>query len=221
MSRTLLSLLAAAAFAATAYAHMVYIVPVTSGQSIIVVFSDTLDPDEKVKMDKLGGLKLFARIDGKDIAVDYHRGDHSFSATLRQTPTVIYGTVVYGMLSRADKPTLLVYHPKAVLASGDMNATTIGDAAVLEIVPITKSGTTRFGLLAKGKPVANAGGSVLLPDGQKQKVQTDAEGCTPSFTHAGRYAVYLRLTETKSGVHDGRKYEEIRHYATLVVNVAK
>lgn len=215
------SLIAVAAFANAAHAHMVYLVPAKDGQSVTVVFSDTLEPDEKVKMDKIAGLKLVARIDGKEAAIEYKRGDHSFTAKLAKTPPMVHGTVVYGLLSRSEKPTLLVYHPKAVFAGTDAKAATLGETAALEIVPVTESGKTRFRLLAKGKPVANAEGSILLPNGQKEQVKTDSDGYTAGFGQTGRYAAYLKLTEVKAGEHDGKKYEEIRHYATLVVDVAK
>jgi hypothetical protein len=64
MTRLLLSVAALAAAAAAAHAHMADLVPAKDGQSVTVVFSDTRDADEKVKMDKLAGLKLFARTDG-------------------------------------------------------------------------------------------------------------------------------------------------------------
>jgi uncharacterized GH25 family protein len=221
MTRLLLSVAAVAAFAAAASAHMVYVVPAADNQSVTVVFSDSLAPDEKVKMDKVAGLKLVARIDGTDSPVECTTGDHSFTAKLTKTPAVAYGTAVYGLLSKAEKPTLLVYHPKAVFAGADAKAATVGEAAALEVVPVTEAGKTRFRLLAKGKPVADAEGSVMRPDGSKEKVKTDADGYTTAFDQTGRYAAYLKLTEAKAGEHDGKKYEEVRHYATLVADVAK
>lgn len=214
---------AAVLFAApvAARAHMVYVVPSADGKTVTVVFSDSLAPDEKVKMDKLAGLKLVARIDGQDAPVECTKGDHSFTAKLTKTPAVAYGTAVYGLLSRSEKPTLLVYHPKAVFAGADAKAATVGEPAALEVVPVTEAGKTRFRLLAKGKPVADAEGSVLKPDGTKEKVKTDADGYTPVFDQTGRYAAYLKLTEAKAGEHDGKKYEEVRHYATLVADVVK
>lgn len=221
MNRLILSIVALAACAAAAHAHMVYLVPAKDGRSMTVVFSDSLEPDEKVKMDKLAGLKLFARADGKDAPVEYTKGDHSFAAKPPKGASVVYGTAVYGLLSKSDKPTLLVYHPKAVLGGATADAATVGEAAALEIVPVGEAGKTRFRLLAKGKSVAAAEGTVVLPDGAKEKVTTDKDGYTPGFDKTGRYAAYLRLTETKSGEHGGKKYEEVRHYATLVADLGK
>jgi hypothetical protein len=134
---------------------------------------------------------------------------------------VVYGTAVYGLLSKSEKPTLLVYHPKAVPGGTTGEKVTLGDQATLEVVPITAEGKTKFRLLAKGMAVADSEGSVLLPDGKKEKLKTDKDGYTAAFEGSGRYAVWLRHVETKAGEHDGKKYEEVRHYATLVVDVAK
>jgi uncharacterized GH25 family protein len=221
MNRLLLSVVAAVACTAFSHAHMVYVVPAKDGQSVTVVFSDSLDPDEKVKMDKVGGLKLVARIDGKDAPLACEKADHSFTAKLTKTPTMMFGTATYGLLSMSEKPTLLVYHPKAVFPGAGVKSGMIGADAALEIVPVTEAGKTRFQLLAKGKPVADAEGSVMLPDGTKEKVKTDKDGYTAAFEKTGRFAAYLKLSEVKAGEHDGKKYEEVRHYATLVVDVAK
>jgi len=221
MNRLLLSIAASAVFALAAQAHMVYVVPAKDGQSVTVVFSDSLDPDEKGKMEKIGGLKLTARADGKDTAVELTKGEHSFTAKLTKTPTLTYGTAIYGLMSKAEKPTLLVYHSKALFAGVDTKTATVGEVAPLEIVPVTEAGKTRFQLLAKGKPVADAEGSVMLPDGSKEKVKTDKDGYTQAFEKTGRYAAYLRLIEMKPGEHEGKKYEEVRHYATLVADIVK
>lgn len=221
MNRLILSVVALAACAVVAHAHMVYVVPAKDGQSVTVVFSDSLDPDEKVKMDKVAGLKLVARIDGKDVPIEYTKADHSFTAKLPKGESVVYGTAVYGLLSKSEKPTLLVYHPKTVLSGADAQAGTIGTDATLEIVAVKDAGKTRFQLLAKGKPVAAAEGAVVLPDGTKEKVTTDKDGFTIGFEKTGRYAAYLKLTESKAGEHNGKKYEEVRHYATLVVDFGK
>lgn len=221
MTRIVLSALAGAVIAFGAQAHMVYVVPADGGPAVTVVFSDSLAPDEKVKMAKLAGLKLVARADGKDTPVAVTQGDHSFAAKLPAGAKVAYGSATYGLLSKSDKPTLLVYHPKAVLAGADPKSLVIGEAAALEVVPVTEAGMTRFRLLAKGKPVAAAEGGVTRPDGTKEKVTTDADGYTAAFAQAGRFAAYFKFNEAKAGEHDGKKYDEVRHYATLVVDVAK
>ncbi len=124
-------------------------------------------------------------------------------------------------MTKSEKPALLVYHPKAVFAGANAKAATIGADAELEIVPVSEKGKTRFQLLAKGLPVANAEGSAMFPVGAKEALTTDKDGYTATFEKTGRIAVYLKRTETKSGEYGGKTYEEVRHYATLVVEVAK
>jgi hypothetical protein len=201
---------------------MVYVVPSADGKTAVVVFSDSLDPDEKVTTDKLARLKLTGRTaDGKAVAVECKREAHRFTATVPAGTKIVSGEVTYGLLTKSEKPTLLVYHPKAVLGGATGDKATVGESAALEVVPLTESGKTRFRLLAKGKPVAGSEGSVLLPDGTKEKVTTDKDGYTTAFEKPGRYAVWLRHTEVKAGEHEDKKYEEVRHYATLVTDIAK
>jgi uncharacterized GH25 family protein len=222
MIRSLLAFAVLTGAPLAASAHMVYVVPSADGKTLIVVFSDSLDPDEKVTTDKLAGLKLTGRTaDGKPVAVECKREAHQFTATVPTGTKIVSGEVTYGLLTKSEKPTLLVYHPKAVLAGTSGDKATVGESAALEVVPVVEGGKTRFRLLAKGKPVANSEGSVLLPDGAKEKVTTDKDGYTTAFDKPGRYAVWFRHAEVKASEHDGKKYEEVRHYATLVADITK
>jgi len=217
MSRSMIALVLLAAAPLAATAHMVYLVPSADGKSLTVVFSDTLEPDEKVKMTKVAGLKLVGQpAEGRPAALELTKGDHKFTAALAAGTKAASGEVTYGLMTKAEKPTLLVYHPKAVLGGPDGPT-----GAALEAVAVTAGGKTRFRLLAGGKPVAGAAGGVLLPDGGQEKVTTDKDGYTAAFAGAGRYAVWLRRTEAKAGEHGGKAYEEVRRYATLVIDVAK
>jgi uncharacterized GH25 family protein len=220
----LFTLAAIAATAAPAAAHFVFVVPAKDGKTATVVFSDDLEPDENVPVEKIAGLKLTGVAAGGATApVECKPGKHCLTADLGPAaPPVVYGTVVYGLMSRKDtKPALLVYHPKAVRAGATGPAAAVGAAAMLEVVPVTAAGQTRFQLLAAGQPVADAEGSVLKPDETKAKVKTDAAGFTPAFDGVGRYVVWLRHTAAKAGAHDGKAYDEERHYATLVVDVGR
>ena len=123
------------------------------------------------------------------------------------------------LASKAEPPALIVYHPKFVAAGVTGKEATVGDKCPLEIVPATVGGKTRFQLLAAGKPVENAEGSLTRPDGKKEALKTDKDGFTAAFEPTGRYAATLRHTEAKAGEYEGKKYAEAKHYATLVVDV--
>lgn len=217
MTRFLFSLVAAAVVAATAQAHFVYVVPAKDAKAATVVFSDSLEPDEDVPIAKVAALKLTARAGGKDVAAEHKTAEHSLAVTLPADCTLIYGTVTYGLYGK-DKPGLLVYHPKAVFGGATGKEATAGEKAVAEVVPVADGGKVKFQFLVGGKPAAEAEGSVTLPDGKKEKVKTDKDGFTAAFDAAGRYAVYLKHVEAKADEHDGKKYEQVTHYATLVAD---
>jgi N-acetylneuraminic acid mutarotase len=131
---------------------------------------------------------------------------------------VAFGSVEYGVLTKGGaKPYMLVYHPKAIV--GPINGKPIVAGTPLELIPVPQGGRVAFQLVAAGKPVAGAEVSVLLPDGKKEKVMTGDDGRTTGFAGTGRFAAYAKHNEAKSGEKDDKKYEEVRHYATLVVAV--
>ena len=128
----------------------------------------------------------------------------------------MFGTAALGVRAKGDKPFLLAYYPKAVFGPVPEKLLTIGKAVPVEIVPSGKARQLRFQVIADGKPAADADVTVLTPDGDSKKVVTDADGLTPIFAEPGRYAVWARLVEGKSGESNGKKYEEVRRYPTLV-----
>lgn len=219
--RFLLAAAVAAVLTSVAAAHFVYVVPAKDGKAVQVVFSDSLDPDENVSIEKVQSLKLTARTEGdKDEIVTHKVDKHALVASVPAKTNVVFGSVTYGLLTRKDtKPALLIYHPKAIVSACEPKTATVGEKAAIEIVPVMMAGKTAFLVLAAGKPAADVELSVLLPDGNKAKMKTDKNGKTDAVTATGRHAIWARHTEAKAGEHDGKKYEEIRHYATLVVDV--
>ena len=92
----------------------------------------------------------------------------------------------------------------------------------LELIPVVDDGKLRFKVVAAGKAMAKAEVTVLIPGEEKSKVVvTDDAGLTSTFDKAGAYGAYARIVETKSGELGGKKYEEVRNYATLVVRFGK
>jgi uncharacterized GH25 family protein len=222
MHRALACCLMVFAMASTAGAHFVFIVPDKDGTSARVVFSDDLSPDENVPIKNIASTKLTLRSgDDKPTALDWKKGENYYDLKLSgKGVRVVQGTTEYGVLTKGKETFLLRYHPRAVV--GTPKETMKPDAELpIEIIPVFESGKLRLLVAAKGKAVADAEVNVMLPDGKKKKVTTDKKGLTDAFDDTGRYAAYVRQNEAKSGEHDGKKYEEIRHYATLVVDLAK
>jgi uncharacterized GH25 family protein len=220
MNRMLGAIFVGLLAAGLSQAHFPFILPDDGGGSVKVVFSDTLAPDTEVKIEKLEATKLFVREPGgKDVPVEWKKGNAALEAKVPGNgPRTVFGVTEYGVLQKGDaKPFRLTYYPKAVIGGGA--AKPIGDPLKVEIVAETQGGKTRFQVLAGGKPVAEAETTVLLPGDMKKMLKTDKDGFTPSFEQTGRFGVFARVSEATSGEFAGKKFDEVRSYATLVIDV--
>lgn len=207
------------------HGHFVFFVPDNASGTVRAVFSDTLKPDERVAIEKIDNTKLFL-IDaaGKELAVKWtaDKAGAFYKIELPGSGSRMLGGITdYGILQRGDsKPFWLRYYPKTIV--GEIPAAekaTLGERVPVEIVPVIAGGKIRFQALTAGKPVANAEISVMVPGEEKaQDLKTDEKGFTAPFEKAGQYGVRFRQIELKSGDDKGKKYEELRHYATLVVD---
>lgn len=203
-------------------AHFPFVVPNEKGDAAKVVFSDSLEPDPAVNIEKIANTKLTLRdASGKESALEWKKDEGFYALNVPGTgDRAVYGVTDYGVLQKGDaKPFKLTYFPKAVL--GSPFAKPVGEKLPLEIVAEGKTGAARFQVLAAGKPVAGSEVTVMLPGGMKKAVTTDKEGYTTAFDATGRYAVQARHSEAKVGEHMGKKYDETRNYATLVCDVPK
>jgi uncharacterized GH25 family protein len=219
-----LALVLALLTASAAWAHFPFLVPdgPSKGKA---VFSDTLKPDKDVPVDRLANTKLVVLADGKatDLAWTLDKAANCYTFEVPGSGTrVVVGTCEYGVLQRGDsKPFLLLYYPKAIF--GDLPAperATAGEKVPLELVPVAAGGKVRFKALADGKPLARADVTVLVPGEMKSAiVVTDDGGLTPEFDKPGVYGAQVRRVEAKAGDREGKKYDEVRQYATLVVTL--
>jgi uncharacterized GH25 family protein len=219
-------MLCAAAFAllavSVARGHFPFILPESGGQSAKVVFSDDLAPDPEVNVEKMANTKLTLRDSGdKESALDWKKGDACYLVNIPGTgDRVVYGTTDYGVLQKGEgKPFKLTYFPKAVI--GTPTAKAVGEKLPLEVVAVTAAGKVKFQVLAAGKPAPESEVTVILPDNAKKMVKTDKAGFTPEFEGTGRFGVVAKQIEAKAGEHGGKKYDEVRNYATLVCDVGK
>ena len=221
MTRLFVCCLLALTLAASAGAHFVFVVPDKDGSSAKVVFSDSLEPDENVPITKISATKLTVRsADGKPEALSWKKGEHSLDLKLPgKGVRVVQGTTTYGIFAREkDNPSLLRYHPRAVVGT-PVEAMKPDEKLPVELIPVFADGKVRFLAAGKGKPLADAEVVVLLPGSKSQKAKTDGKGLTEAFDAAGRYGAYVRRTVKQAGAHDGKKYTQIADYATLVVDL--
>jgi hypothetical protein len=222
----MMRLVVAVAFvtASAVSAHFPFLIPdgPSKGKA---VFSDNLKPDKDVPVDRIANTKLVLIADGKatDLAWALDKAANCYTFEVPGSGSrVVIGTTDYGVLQRGDsKPFLLHYYPKAIF--GDVpgpEQASAGDRVPLELVPVAAGGRLRFKALAGGKPFAKVNVSVLIPGETKGKdVTTDDAGLTSEFDKPGTYGAQVRQVEAKPGDGDGKKYDEVRHYATLVVTL--
>jgi hypothetical protein len=220
MTRMLLAVVVGLGAVAVGRAHFAFIVPEPDGNAAKVVFSDSLEPDLKVQIDKLASTKLTLRDStGKDSPLEWKKGEGFYLVNVPGGGgRVVFGVTEYGVLSKGDaQPFRLAYYPKAVI--GGATAKAVGGPLVVEIVAVGEPGKTKFQVLHQGKAAADAETTVMVPGGEKKAVKTDKDGFTPEFGPTGRYGVFARVTDAKAGEYAGKAYTEARHYATLVVDV--
>ena len=210
------------ATATLAHAHFVFVVPDSGARSAKVFISEELKPASEVDLSIIAGAKLrLLDSAGRDVDLPMVKGADAYLVTLSGSDTrVIHGVVDLGFTeNRGPKPYLLIYYPKSILGNPFDAKTILPDGTPVQIVPIGEPGALRLKLLARGKPQVNSEITVILPDGAQRKLKTDGAGQTELLTGAGRYGAWARFWEPSAGEREGKKYEEVRHYATLVFDV--
>lgn len=201
-------------------AHFGFIVPNAGGRTADFMLSEDLKPERNVDVGLLKDAKLFLRdSEGKDTPLTLKREENVFKLDLPgKGNRIVFGSANLGISpsGRGPKPFLLLYYPKAIIGDLTGAAATVGGDTAVELVPQGKPGHTRFQLLGRGKPLADTEIVVILPTGKEQRVKTDATGVTPEFAQTGRFAAWARFWENTAGTHEGKPYEQQRHYAMLV-----
>ncbi len=222
MKRLLLTAVCVVAMAGPALAHFVWIVPSAGGVNALLFLSEHLEPDEQVEVKLIAGATLKTRRpDGQETALTLaSAGAHAFSVALPDGgPRLIHGVADLGVQTRGSTPHVLIYYPKAIVGDDDAPWTRVGDSAAVELVPVRDADGVRLRLLAHGKPHPNAEVKILGPNDLDFITTTDAEGLTKVLTATGRYGAWARHWEKAPGERDGRTYDEVRRYATLVFDV--
>lgn len=204
-------------------AHFTFIVPLPDTNLALVVLSEKPEPDREVDVSLIAGTTLsFRQLDGKERTLKLMKGgEHAFGVELpKGARGVIHGLTDLGVNTREGAiPNILLYHPKTIIGDPFEPRTRLGDLAAAELVPVGNPRAFRLRLLGRGKPQAGAEVTVIHPDGSSRVAKTEATGETEVFTTPGRYAAWARYWEKTPGERQGKAYEEVRHYATIVFEV--
>ena len=94
MYRAFGALVVAIGSVSVAQGHFPFIVPEGKGETAKVVFSDSLEPDTKVNIEKLAGTKLVLRdAAGKETPLEWKKGEGFYAVTPYTTRSPAPGTV--------------------------------------------------------------------------------------------------------------------------------
>jgi hypothetical protein len=203
-----------------ARAHFIWIVPAADASHVQVIFSDSLQPDSPELLARIAHARLRVHQGGQATPVQWKKGENAYRLDLGQGPQTVLATCPYGVIQRGSaEPFLLIYTAKAccgpLAVAGPVKPM---DADGLEIVP---SGKREFIVFWKGKPLAGAEVVVLGPNEQSETTQSDARGAVSVGGKAGQYGLRAQHVEAVAGERDGKKYQQARHYATLVAHLAE
>lgn len=204
-----------AAFAADARAHFPWIRLEPGADQTPrarVVFNELPEVGEPDLSAKVAKLTLQA--DGQPLeALSPAEGGGHATNLGPKCPAIVEGSIDYGILNREGQPPyLLVYSARAQTRPEEAPASRSG----LALLWVKAGERPVVQATWQGKPLADAAILVLPDEGEEAEVKTDAEG-RATLPAAGASALRVKHVEPKAGEHDGKPYQEVRHYATLTL----
>jgi hypothetical protein len=209
--------------ASPAHAHFLFIrilPPAEAGRAAEVYFSELVQAGDPRFIDKIARTELWLQqTPGRFVPLHVHKASDRLRAWLPEEGTsLVVGRCVYGVLARPKQtPFLLRHFPKAVAGSpAELNKMQAYDKLPLEIVAAFEDDGVRLTALKDGKPVPHAEFVTVDANLMNVELTADEQGRArwrpPA---AGLYSVYTRDTRKESGDANGKKYEEIRDFATI------
>jgi len=153
-----------------------------------------------------------------------HDGKRWLQADVNGTTAAVAGSQgKWGVYRYGKTDVLLYYYAKWLRLGGESTSETVrARQHALDIVPDRQGKTVRLKVLWKGQPAAGQPLYLYGPGGFKQRAKTDDQGGV-SFTppSSGRYLArtYYDLPG-ESGEFEGKKYQKVRHNATLMLSLS-
>jgi hypothetical protein len=218
-----LAVVAWALVGADARAHFLFIrilPPAEAGRFAEVYFSEKADAGDPRFIDKIAHTRLWVQTaPGKFQPVPTHKGADRLRAVVPSSGSLsVIGECEYGVLVRKSGSFLLRHYPKAIAGNPEeLNALQPRKEMPLEIVPTVVGDQLRFQVLCDGKPLPAAVlEAINVEDLLGDKLTADTEGrVTWKPSAPGTYSVYTSHVRKESGEKDGKRFEEIREFATL------
>jgi hypothetical protein len=224
ISRSLVLAVASwAVVVADARAHYLFIrilPPAEAGRFAEVYFSEKAEAGDPRFIDKIAHTQLWAQTSpGHFQALKVLKAADRLRAVLPPSGSLaVVGVCEYGVLARPKQvPFLLRHYPKAIAGKPEeLNDLLPYKEARLEIMARIDGDGLHLAVLRDGQPVPGAVLETIDPDLFGDKLTADADGrVTWKPPRPGNYSVYTSAIRKESGDKDGKRYEEIREFATL------
>ena len=193
------------------------------GRSAEVYFSDKAEAGDPKFVDKIASTRLWAQAaPGEFRPLDVRKGVDRLHAHLPASGAVaVVGECQYGVIARTgETPFLLRYYPKAVAGPAiELNKLKPRVGSALEIVAEFDGDRIKLLALRDGKPLPKASFHAVDANLKEAEFAADGEGRADWVpTSSGTYTVYFRSDLKTAGELDGKKYDEVREFATLALD---
>jgi hypothetical protein len=204
-----------------ASAHFLFVritPPAEGGRAAEVTFSDNAQAGDAMFVDKIAHTKLWLQnSSGSFQALAVNKAaDHLRSPLPGSGSLAVIGACEYGVLTRKTS-FLLRYFPKAIAGKPEeLNRLQPFKEVPVEIIAKATPEGLQLQALQDGKPFPGALFQTAVKEGEIGTVmKADNEGKATWKPPAGDHSLYFSAITKKAGERSGKKYEEIRDFATL------
>ena len=225
---SLLTLMGLLTLPQLAQAHFLWIVAGSQAPDgkIHLYFGESAIPDDPELLRNVAATKLIEWQSGISHELPLTKGEDSLVATPTAKGPAQYTTsFTYGLMTRGDASFLLQYHAKTYNTDTPRfwTATNNVEKLPFEIVPRLDDGELVLKVLWDGKPLGEAEVTVSVEGQDDVKGMTEKRSgeFRTSLPMGGRYSFRAKFVEKKTGEHDGKTYQEVRHYTTLALQLPK
>lgn len=212
--------------ATTAHAHFIWLVPADEGQTVQVYFGEDASPDDPALLKYVDGMQAWSvGKNGNAKALKLTRTDETLTAAVPKRARkngLVIATHDLGVMERGGAKFRLKYYAKTGPAADHAAWQNVDCAKHLKLDVTPEVRGKKIALLVRvdGKPLEAAGIHAAGPGMEDFNGKTDASGKV-EFTkaEAGVYSIRAKVIEKSPGEVDGKKYDEVRHYTTVALNV--
>ncbi len=231
------AILSTAILVPAAHAHFIWLAPCVDAQdepgpgetatSLEVFFGEDSQPDNPALLDLLSEIQIW-RLDstGAAEALKPSRAGDSLAVKLdASTPTstsLYVAAQDFGVREKGGGAFLLKYYAKAG-PSADQDAwqkVSSEEKLALDVRPKVDGAQIVLEVAFEGSPAVGAEVVVIGPGIGDFSGETGTDGSASlALGRAGRYAIRVRHVVPTAGEVDGKKYDDVRHYSTVTLDV--